>query len=195
MYQYFNYSLQQIPCNTTASAQYSLARNCDDCARAYKQWLCAVTIPRCEDWTNEASYLAPRNMAQNFVNGSTPAWISSPDSMQATLLSSTASNSSRNSMIIDDVIQPGPYKEVLPCIDLCYDLVQSCPAALGFGCPQYRWQNLSYGVRDPDTGIISCSYLGAAYYLSGATSDFRGEWRAMTATSVALSVVLGLLFL
>ena len=73
MYQYFNYSLQQIPCNTTASAQYSLARNCDDCARAYKQWLCAVTIPRCEDWDNDAPYLARRNMAQNFPNGTTPS--------------------------------------------------------------------------------------------------------------------------
>lgn len=166
MYQYFNYSLQQIPCNTTASAQYSLARNCDHCARAYKQWLCAVTIPRCEDWGNTAPYLAQRNMAQNFPNGSTPSWMASPDSAQQVLLNAVRSNSSRNSQIIDDVIQPGPYKEVLPCIDLCYDLVQSCPAALGFGCPQGKYQNMSYGVRDPDPGILSCSYLGAAYYLS-----------------------------
>ena len=171
MYQYFNYSLQQIPCNTTASAQYSLARNCDDCARAYKQWLCAVTIPRCEDWGNDAPYLAQRNMAQNFPNGSTPSWISSPDSTQQVLLNAVQSNSSRNSRIIDDAIQPGPYKEVLPCIDLCYDLVQSCPAALGFGCPQRRYQNVSYGVRDRDPGILSCSYLGAAYYLSGGVRD------------------------
>jgi len=171
MYQYFNYSLQQIPCNTTASAQYSLARNCDDCARAYKQWLCAVSIPRCEDWSNDASYLARRNMAQKFPNGTVPSWISSPDPAQKVLLNSVQSNSSRNSEIIDDVIQPGPYKEVLPCIDLCYDLVQSCPAALGFGCPRGKYQNMSYGVRDPDPGILSCSYLGAAYYLSDAIRD------------------------
>lgn len=173
MYQYFNYSLQQIPCNTTASAQYSLARNCDDCARAYKQWLCAVTIPRCEDWDNTADYLAPRNMAQNFPNGSTPAWVSDPNSAQQPLLNAVQTNSSRNSQIIDDIIQPGPYKEVLPCIDLCYDLVQSCPAALGFGCPQGKYQNISYGVRDPDPGVMRCSYLGAAYYLSAAPPRIR----------------------
>ncbi|KAJ9663531.1 hypothetical protein H2198_000797 [Neophaeococcomyces mojaviensis] len=193
MYQYFNYSLQQIPCNTTSSAQYSLARNCDDCARAYKQWLCAVTIPRCEDWSNEAPYLAPRNMMQNFVNGSTPPWIGEPDGAQAALLSSVASNSSRNAQIIDDVIQPGPYKEVLPCIDLCYDLVQSCPAALGFGCPQFRWQNTSYGMRSSDPGVLSCSYLGAAYYLSEGSNGLWGAQRVMRAASVALGVVLGIL--
>lgn len=191
VYQYFNYSLQQIPCNTTASAQYSLARNCDDCARAYKQWLCAVTIPRCEDWSNDAPYLARRNMAQNFPNGTTPSWISNPDSSQQALLNSVQSNSSRNSEIIDDVIQPGPYKEVLPCIDLCFDLVQSCPAALGFGCPQGKYQNMSYGVRDPDPGILSCSYLGAAYYLSDGVRDTGLSGRMMWASMI---ITVALLF-
>lgn len=192
MYQNFNYSLQQIPCNTTATAQYSLARNCDDCARAYKQWLCAVTIPRCEDWTNDAPYLSPRNMAQNFPNGSAPSWVSNPDTNQQVLLTAVQSNSSRNSHIIDDIIQPGPYKEVLPCIDLCYDLVQSCPAALGFGCPQGKYQNLSYGVRDPNPGILSCSYPGAAYYLSAGPKAVqvpgldRIAWTALTVTLMAL---------
>lgn len=195
MYQNFNYSLQQIPCNTTASAQYSLARNCDHCARAYKQWLCAVTIPRCEDWDNPASYLAQRNMAQNFTNGTVPSWVSSPDPSQQ-VLTSVQSNSSRNSAIIDDIIQPGPYKEVLPCIDLCYDLVQSCPAALGFGCPQGIYQNMSYGVRDPDPGILSCSYLGAAYYLSdGISVRVRTTGDMGVLTSVALATGLALLIL
>ena len=170
MYKYFNYSLQIIPCNTTASAQYSLARGCDDCARAYKQWLCAVTIPRCEDWDNTAPYLQPRNIAQNFVNNTAPSWLSSPNADQQALLNSVQANSSRNPQIIDAIIQPGPYKEVLPCIDLCYDLVRACPAALGFGCPQGKYLNMSYGVRNPDGGVLSCSYLGAAYYLSGASS-------------------------
>lgn len=173
MYQYFNYSLQQIACNTTASAQYSLARNCDDCAAAYKQWLCAVTIPRCEDFDNNANYLQPRLMSSNFTNGSMPNWISDLSSSQQPLLTSIQANTSRNSQIIDDIIMPGPYKEVLPCIDLCYDLVQSCPAILGFGCPENQYQNMSYGVRDSDPGIITCSYLGAAYYLNEGVKDLR----------------------
>ncbi|EXJ79882.1 hypothetical protein A1O3_08167 [Capronia epimyces CBS 606.96] len=166
MYQYFNYSLQQIPCNTTSSAQYSLARNCDDCARAYKQWLCAVTIPRCADLSDNHSWLKPRNLGQPFVNGSSIS--ASQLHVEQALLNSVATNSSRNPLI-DESIQPGPYKEVLPCKDLCYDLVQSCPASLGFACPlEGAGLEDSYGSRSNDSGVISCSYLGAAYYLSGA---------------------------
>lgn len=192
MYQYFNYSLQQIPCNTHASAQYSLARNCTDCARAYKSWLCATTIPRCEDWDNNAPYLAPRNIAQNFVNGTSPPWINDQTLAQNALLNQVAANRSRNS-IIDTAIQPGPYKEVLPCADLCYDLVQSCPAALQFGCPKGQWLNMSYGFRSPDPGVLSCSFPGAAYYLSDAVRDDLKERLLMatiTGVLVALTVVL-----
>ncbi|KIW97326.1 uncharacterized protein Z519_02718 [Cladophialophora bantiana CBS 173.52] len=170
MYQYFNYSLQQIPCNTTSSAQYSLARNCDDCARAYKQWLCAVTIPRCADFSNPASFLQPRNLAQPFINGSSISSDPLQFNVNQALLNAVATNSSRNPLI-DTSIRPGPYKEVLPCEDLCYDLVQSCPASLGFSCP-LRGKGLeeSYGKRvNESEGVISCSYLGAAYYLSGST--------------------------
>jgi calcium channel MID1 len=178
MYQYFNYSLQQIPCNTTSSAQYSLARNCDDCARAYKEWLCAVTIPRCADFSSTAPFLKPRNLGQPFVNGSSISTSTSNSQfgVDQALLNSVATNSSRNA-IIDDKIKPGPYKEVLPCEDLCYDLVQSCPAALGFSCP-LRGAGLedSYGRRSNDSGVISCSYLGAAYYLSGAERLLQGSW-------------------
>lgn len=171
MYQYFNYSLQQIPCNTTSSAQYSLARNCDDCARSYKQWLCAVTIPRCADFSDPSSYLKPRNVGQPFINGSTISSLSMFSQAQdQTLLGAVATNSSRNP-IIDTTIEPGPYKEVLPCQDLCYDLVQSCPASLGFACPLAgKGLEESYGQRvNESEGVISCSYLGAAYYLSAAS--------------------------
>lgn len=168
MYQYFNYSLQQIPCNTTSSAQYSLVRNCTDCARAYKQWLCAVTIPRCDDFNRTGPGLIARNVGQPFANGSSisslPGW--NPD-VQQPLLDSVATNSSRNP-IIDRDIRPGPYKELLPCEDLCYDLVQSCPAALGFSCPlRGRGLEQSYGFRSGDDNL-TCSYLGAAFFLSRA---------------------------
>lgn len=171
MYQYFNYSLQQIPCNASSSSQYSLARNCDDCVRAYKQWLCAVTIPRCADYSNTDRWLKPRNLGQPFVNGSTIS--NSPQfNVDQALLNNMATNSSRNP-IIDNSIKPGPYKEVLPCEDLCYDLIQSCPASLGFACPlKGAGFEDSYGTRSNDSGLITCSYLGAAYYLSGAERAF-----------------------
>lgn len=57
-------------------------------------------------------------------------------------------NESR-SQFIDKVIRPGPYKELLPCEDLCYGLVRSCPARLGFSCPlEGHGLNYTYGKID-----------------------------------------------
>jgi calcium channel MID1 len=173
LYQNFSYSLQQIPCNTTSTAQYSLAKNCTDCAAAYKSWLCAVTIPRCNDFSSPLPYLQPRNVAQVFINGTTPSSLSkSNPSFSPANLTYTAINSSRN-VEIDNYVKPGPYKEVLPCRDLCYELVKSCPAALGFACPSFDSKSLgngneSYGTLQPG-GDITCSYFGAAFFLNGGS--------------------------
>ena len=190
-YQLFNYSMQQVSCNTTADARYSLARNCHDCHQAYKEWLCAVSIPRCEDFSNTAQYLQPRNVGQAFYNNNTflpeeylnksytpmprAPTLEGTVAFSQTHISSKATNSSRNPKI-DEVIRPGPYKEVLPCDDLCYGLVQSCPAALGFGCPYPgRGLEVSYGTRHGNgNGTITCSYLGAYVYTNGAGSVFLG---------------------
>ncbi|PGG98997.1 calcium channel MID1 [Blastomyces parvus] len=158
LYKNFSRSLAQIPCNTSDTSLYSLARNCTDCAAAYKQWLCAVTIPRCADYSSTLPFLRPRNTAQKFPNNTVIT-------MDSPLRQMVLSNSSRNPLI-DEEIKPGPYKEVLPCQDLCHELVQSCPAALGFSCPTGKWLNDSYGVKSPN-GDITCSYFGAAYFLSG----------------------------
>lgn len=160
LYKNFSYSLSLIPCNTSSTSMYSLAVGCDDCASAYKQWLCAVTIPRCYDFSSDLSFLMPRNAGQAFLNGS-----SLPD--DDPLRKSPRTNASRNPLI-DSEIRPGPYKEILPCQDLCYDLVRTCPSALGFSCPTGKWLSMSYGWRDPN-GDITCSYLGAAYYLNGGS--------------------------
>ena len=191
MYRYFNFSLQQIPCNTSSTSQYSLVRNCDDCARAYKTWLCAVTTPRCEDYNNTAVYLKPRNLGQPYPNGTSISSLPGFSDSQQVLMDTVATNSSR-SQVIDDQIAPGPYKEVLPCKDLCYDLVQSCPAALGFSCPsEGKGLENSYGERNDDPGNISCSYLGAAYYLSAGDRNTL----PYIASSAALALMLSLLFL
>jgi calcium channel MID1 len=175
MYKNFSNSLQQIACNTSSTSKYSLASGCDQCAAAYKQWLCAVTVPRCTDYANDYSFLRARNTGQAFLNGS---FLDSSDPW----FNLTMTNSSRNPMI-DTEIKPGPYKEVLPCEDLCYDLVQKCPAALGFGCPEGEWLSSSYGIRSPD-GDITCSYLGAAYFLNAG-------WKVMDSTRLALWALAG----
>lgn len=189
-YQYFDYSLQQIPCETTSSAQYSLARTCDDCAFAYKSWLCSVTIPRCTDYSSNLSWLQERNVVQRFENGS-----SLPPSIVDPARDVRYLNQSRVPAI-DTVVRPGPYKEVLPCQDLCYNIVQSCPASMGFGCPQPGDMGFehSYGIRPngsaDQNGQITCNYPGAAYYLSSSSAN--GVSRAVL---VGLSSIAALLLL
>lgn len=162
-YQAFEYSLSLIQCNTSSINLYSLVVGCNDCAAAYKEWLCAVTIPRCYDWSSNYTYLMPRNAAQAFLNGSSlPA--------DDPLVTNPVTNQSRNPLIDSDIV-PGPYKEVLPCHDLCSAMVRTCPSALSFKCPAGKWLNDSYGYRSSD-GDITCSYLGAAYYLNGAFRMF-----------------------
>lgn len=199
LYQNFTYSLQLIPCNTTDTAQYSLSKNCTDCANAYKEWLCAVSIPRCADFTSQDSWLQPRNLGQAFYQNNSmlsESFLQQPylpmsaapgnsNAQQQTFLSTLGSNSSRNPTIIDNVIMPGPYKEVKPCKDLCYSLVQSCPAALGFGCP-YPGIGLevAYGDRNTAGSNVTCSYLGAYYYFNAGSSVLPSRWAVVTAIIV-----------
>lgn len=155
-------------------------------------------MPRCEDFSSTLPWLQPRNMAQRFLNASVSATgavgnqppSNSSQFLEADLLNQNyipmasapgdsaafsqtyasvfASNSSRNPAVIDEQIEPGPYKEVLPCDDLCYAIVQSCPAAFGFACPDPgRGLEVDYGKRSSGSDL-TCSYLGAVYYLNSA---------------------------
>jgi Stretch-activated Ca2+-permeable channel component len=160
-YRNFSNSLQQVACNTTSSAQYSLVRGCQDCEVAYKRWLCAVTIPRCEDYSSSNNALFERNIGQSFANGTALAFnyqyrLSGPGSKYT--------NGSRN-LAIDSEIQPGPYKELLPCEDLCFSLVQSCPAVLQFSCPSQREAPWSYG-RWENSENFTCNPLDPSLLLN-----------------------------
>ncbi|KAL4817846.1 stretch-activated Ca2+-permeable channel component-domain-containing protein [Aspergillus spinulosporus] len=138
LYKNFNFSLQQIQCNTSNETIYSMAVSCDDCAAAYKSWLCAVTIPRCDDYSSTSNRTAVmvRNAAQPFPNGT--------EITNQTLRDSPITNRPRNSGLIDKEINPGPYKEVLPNVSFCHNLVRSCPMSLGFSCPSGKYLTYSY---------------------------------------------------
>ena len=176
LFQNFAYSLQLIPCNTTSSAQYSLARNCQDCSNAYKEWLCAVTIPRCDDFSDSTNiWTKPRNVGQAFFTNQTmlpdsylqqpfvpmPSAPGGSAAFQQTYSSTFATNRSRVGRI-DDTVMPGPYRELLPCEDLCYSLMQSCPAALDFRCP-FPGRGLETSYNKRMASGLTCSYLGAYY--------------------------------
>ncbi|CAO1603974.1 hypothetical protein XANCAGTX0491_007547 [Xanthoria calcicola] len=191
-YQNFSKSLQQIPCDTTDSAKYSLARNCQDCDDAYRAWLCAVSIPRCEDLSassDDNRHLLPRNIAQQFINGSavpneTTGNLFSPENK-----TTSHYGVSRNRMI-DVKIQPGPYKEMLPCKDLCYHLTQSCPAALQFACPlESRGLNYSYGHHRQGEKEWYCNWPGGPNLFNAAgVLGFRWWWMVGVVVTVAVYV-------
>jgi calcium channel MID1 len=182
--------LAQTPCETTSSAQYSLARTCGDCADAYKTWLCAVMIPRCTDFSSTDPWLQRRAMGQPFPNGT---FLDQTDVLAANL--SQALNGSRNPAI-DISIIPGPYKEILPCEDLCYNIVQSCPASMGLNCPRPGVLGFSesYGIIPTETADengritnITCNYPGLVYYLAA------GGRIAPSLVLLFISVVLGVM--
>lgn len=209
-YQYFNYSLQQIPCNTTPTAQYSLVKTCDDCAAAYKTWLCAVSIPRCADWQYPYNYppysgqqasdnngdaidfLMPRNAAQSPIAETADVIHPVTD---PTLLNWVAFNSSRNSDLVTNTIAPGPYMEVLPCEDLCYDLVRNCPAGLGFACPKKgRGLEWSYGTkRATSDGAVTCNAPGAVWGISAGIRGVAVSWTLLLVGVLGPATVVGLL--
>ncbi|KAI1410936.1 stretch-activated Ca2+-permeable channel component-domain-containing protein [Hypoxylon sp. FL1857] len=186
MWDNFDKVLQQVPCETSSIAQYSLAKNCNDCKTAYKNWLCSVAIPRCEDFsTPDREYLQMRNIGAPFPNGTTV-----DKSILDKFGQMKAFNSSRNP-IIDEVIQPGPYKELLPCEGLCYELVRSCPASMEFSCPRPSSEfgfNTSYG-RQKDDGSLSCNYQGSAHFPAGA-GTVSPPWLWLVGIVSALSAVL-----
>ncbi|KAK1464659.1 calcium influx-promoting protein ehs1 [Colletotrichum cuscutae] len=170
MYANFQKQLAQVACEAPAVQQYSLARNCSDCETAYKKWLCSVTIPRCEDFTSPTNFSLVRNVNQTFPNGTLLPVA------QQELYPNRVNQHSRNPLI-DEMIEPGPYREILPCAYLCYDLVQSCPASLGFNCPT------------PDDDIFNSSYAEQG---DGLTCNYPGAVHNPSESSL-LSVSWGLL--
>lgn len=81
--------------------------------------------------------------------------------------------------MIDQIIKPGPWKEVLPCEDLCYQLVQSCPAALAFACPTGKGLECSYGnprnsqfCNDPTKWELNAAARGVGRNFLGLLAAF-----------------------
>ncbi|CUS22820.1 LAQU0S07e00826g1_1 [Lachancea quebecensis] len=132
LYGNFSKALQMVPCDTEKDSRFSPLRTCNDCANSYRNWLCAVTIPRCT--TDNSSYYIHRDKTQN-----------------------------RNDFI-DQLIQPiHDYYEILPCIDMCYNLAADCPPDFQFSCPSKTSHSellyLSYNVYE-EKEFHTCNYVG-----------------------------------
>lgn len=166
MYSHFEKVMMQIACEADSSSRYSLVSNCTDCRDAYKRWLCTVAVPRCEDFSSDTRAAFVRNVGQPFPNDTML-----PDDEIEKWSAKLYHNVSRN-RFIDDEIAPGPYKEILPCEEICYEVVQKCPASIGFKCPRPKLTGFeaSYGRRS-ETKELSCNYPGEPRTrVSGATA-------------------------
>lgn len=186
MYDNFEKVLAQIQCQTDSTQRYSLVKTCDDCRGAYKAWLCMVAIPRCEDFSTEDSRFHARNVGQPFPDGTRL-----PQDIIAKF-PGVAFNQSRNPLI-DQTLQPGPYKEILPCEDLCYNLVQSCPAAMGFSCPRPGDISFgaSYGIRDPVSNSLSCNSPGAVLKASYAPPKLLAPSASLLISTLLAALLVG----
>lgn len=186
----FTNSLDQVACDAPSTAQYSLARNCTHCREDYKTWLCSVLVPRCEDWTATDDWLQPRNVQATLSDGTIPFATNMSAEFNTSTRDRFAYRQSRNPMIDTD-IQPGPYKEMLPCEDLCFDLVRSCPAQLGFACPNMPARALSYGKRDPDGDVLMCSFPGAVVKLNvQGTANLLGVQSGSVALLISMLLIM-----
>ncbi|AJT24297.1 Mid1p [Saccharomyces cerevisiae YJM1387] len=63
LYANFSKALQLISCDADKDARYSPVMTCDDCAEAYRDWVCAVSIPRCT--TTSSQYYIHRDKSHN----------------------------------------------------------------------------------------------------------------------------------
>lgn len=180
----FENVLAQYDCS---KSQYSLIRNCTDCQLAYRRWLCSVSIPRCtdvEDVTDfkNHGYIPPEEKPKADDNPYLIDRSKGPVVVQRnTSTLRTAINLPENETRID----PGDFGEVLPCIDLCFDVVQSCPNFLGFGCPV---KNMAGNYATMNSDGFQCNGLGLVPVPSeGAVS--RQGWRMMQVVAMAVAVL------
>jgi calcium channel MID1 len=147
-----------------------------------------VTIPRCEDFSSPNEWLQARAVTQPLQNGTLPSLASDP-ALSASNKSTIHMKSSR-SQLIDDFIHPEPWKEILPCKDLCYELVQSCPASMGFACPLGVKGEESYGSRH-NSRNMTCNYPNNPWYFSQAASTAANELVVFAVLCMVLLLHLG----
>jgi calcium channel MID1 len=167
----FATALSQFNCNNT---QYSLVRNCDDCYRDYKRWLCAVTIPRCTSSSSPSTLVTTRTVAAQSARN---PWIDATYSLQ------------------------NGWTELLPCVDVCYQVVQSCPPFLQFNCPEGDLAAQQYGywktiVNDSlvlDVNNPTCNRVGmnvSLLVISAGSTLMSSSWLVVTASLAATLVAI-----
>lgn len=140
----FSRTVDTFPCGSMEQGNYSPVKTCDDCKRAYQDWLCSVTMPRCTDTlgstsseqsvTNTSSLTAAYTNVYNLTGKET--------ALNTGLLpyivdrGGNHGSKSRRSYIENELEVTSAYGEVLPCIYTCFFVSRSCPSPLvQWACP------------------------------------------------------------
>jgi calcium channel MID1 len=130
--------------------------------------------------------LQERNVNARLPDGSLTFQGNVSEGINSTKRDRLGYNSTRNPGI--DLVTPlGPYKEMKPCEDLCFDIVRSCPAQLGFACPNNPARGLTYGKRDPKDENLTCNFPGAVVKL-----NIQGKAGRVRARLGMVAVVFGI---
>ncbi|BGP27451.1 calcium channel subunit Mid1 [Rhodotorula toruloides] len=173
----FTRTMTTFPCGLN-DGQYSVVSTCDDCITAYRDYLCAMTMPRCTD--------APSNVTLNdtttTVGASLPSYdipsrytnslirtdpfasrtpLFGPSNLSSTFptLFNSTFRPTRQNLLSES---PFPYTETPPCLDICYLVEARCPPFLKWWCPK-------------DSGGTPSGGTGSAAY--GVTVDVPGADR------------------
>ncbi|KZT30269.1 hypothetical protein NEOLEDRAFT_1054732 [Neolentinus lepideus HHB14362 ss-1] len=130
---------------------YSPLQTCADCQREYRNWLCAISFPRCSEEglpsTTTSSIAAQQTGAQVPVSALVPV---------------TPTNVPRN-LNLPNITSN--YSMLLPCLETCTAVDRACPYFLGFKCPLPQFNaNVSYGVGFIDKGESGVQGHGLAGY-------------------------------
>lgn len=154
----FSATLGTFPCNSDEFGQYSSVTTCADCLRAYQSWLCAVAIPRCTDLVDPADSAASQD-------GSDLQGLPMPANteLKPYVVNRGGVNGSRQAYI-DELLSPGTYGELLPCLSTCEMVTRSCPPLLRWKCPIWTvTAQRDYGTfADADTNGLGAGKNGGA---------------------------------
>lgn len=94
--------------------QYSMVRNCTDCAIAYEDWICRQLMPRCVRDDVPSPPIAFRSNR----------WVSIDETVYQNDLNAFTTvpyNANVSQILLD------PFRQAMSCISICETLVQSCP--------------------------------------------------------------------
>ncbi|PWN21113.1 hypothetical protein BCV69DRAFT_282610 [Microstroma glucosiphilum] len=130
----FSKTLSTWSCNDTYFGQYSTVQSCTNCLNSYRDWLCAIAMPRCTDPVESQSN---GSAAISDVDSLTGRSVGSNTELLPYVLNRNVSDT-RQSYIDNQLDVDGPYGEVLPCLYTCLFVQRNCPGPLlSWTCP--RW--------------------------------------------------------